>query len=276
MKTNKIELEKGYILEVVETIPNSEGKALEAYLYDGDMLIDELISNVRYSTVNDAISDYKLNILPKYKLRKNSGNLSELTKVKIQSIVTKYVMKRAIKYGAIIDAREVLTKAGYLEPDILDPNVSNPVIENYKRLLTITSLALVKELEHRNFYPDRNSCDRTYTYDDDKVKLEKCMNLVFTRYPWYKALKMYKLVNAFKRASSVDFVDHNKVADLKKHYIDVFTEIVNTNDALHELNQEFNKLADEVFQAPADKLADVIANNIDKMVKRYRKICPYK
>jgi len=276
MQTSKIELEKGYSLEVVRTLPNNEGHDLEAYLYDGDMLVDELISITRYKTIEDAVVDYKLNLLPDYKLRKTSGRLVELTNDKIESIAIKYITKRKIKYGMIIDGRDVFTKAGYLEPDLSLPNVYYHHIAYYDGLVKKLTLVLVKELKIRGFYPDRVNSDRTYTFDTDKVKVRDSMNLVYTRYPWYESLKMAKLVNSFKVASDTNFVDEGKLKDLKQSYNEVYVSIKDTNESLRELNIEFRKIANKIFQKKSDKLSGNIAKNINEMVKHYRKICPYR
>lgn len=280
METNKkgsgkINLGLGLTIEVIETIPDTNGNNLSGYLYYLGTPLEGVDEQPLFKTYKELEDHFSYIVLPAY--IKSNGNFYSIKFFKeensIYEFVRKYIMGNKINWGQTLNIIEIIEPYGYYMPKSTDKGFNVDELNEYRDIVTDISREFVRQLNMFGFGADRNTSNLHNHPVKEKVK--GCMNLVFTRYPWTSAYKIIKTVKSFLSISGRNFFAQQDIRKFKNEDPESYEFVNVIIETLKDVHLDCNNVSINTgFEKAAMNFIEHIDTNSDYLHNKYSKKRP--
>jgi hypothetical protein len=275
MENNKHDLGLGLVVEIVETIPDENGNNLGGYLYYLGKPLEGIEEQPLFKEVEEVVDHFRNVVIPDY--IKSNGNFYSIKYFKEENSVYEfcrsYLTTNKINWGQTIDVIEVLEKQGYFMPKHSDKGFNVDEYIEYTDIVTDISREMVKHLKMFGFGADRNT--NNLVGHDIKEKHKKCMNLIFTRYPWSSAYKIIKTVKGFLSISGKNFFSGQDLEKFEKEDPSTYEFVRTVIETFKDTHIGTSKTVLDVgFEKANMDFIEHMDLNADKLHTKYKKKRP--
>jgi len=275
-KNNNIDLGLGFILEIIETVPDENGCNLEGFIYFLGTILKEIPPQRKYKNRKALIRHFENIIIPGY-IASNRASVYNISNFEKQWSIDKFVshtlLTNKFKYGQTVDVVVLLENEGYFVPKMNGETIFTDDMTCAIAVIRKISLALLKALDNLNFKPDRNNGN--LKGHEFKESYGNTRNIIYTRYPWTANYKMIKTVMSFISISARNFFAGSDLDDFEKMFPEAYMLSMELAERLQDVHIGTSQVVlDTGFKKTQLQILSLLNKDESIMYEKFKELRP--